>query len=74
MAPKKENGLKGVLENEVVSPWESWEIERKQKQARGAQRKELVNGIGSKANKPNGKWCGNRAIDAQKTLQNLVGM
>ena len=51
MAPEKANGPK----NEIVSPWELWEIERKQKRAGGAQRKELIKGIGSKANKPKGK-------------------
>jgi len=32
---------------------------KKAKRGRGAQRKELVNGIGSKANKPKGKGCDN---------------
>ena len=36
------------------------------KGARGAQRKELVNGIGSKANKPKGKDCGNWTRKAQR--------
>ena len=40
-------------------------MERKQKQAGGAQRKELVNGISSKANKPKGKGCSNWAKEAQ---------
>ena len=38
-------------------------MERKQKGARGAQRKELVNG---KADKPKGKGCSNWAKDAQR--------
>ena len=41
-------------------------MERKQKGAEGAQRKELVNGIGSKANKPKSKECGNWIREAQK--------
>ena len=41
-------------------------MERKQKGAGGAQRKELVNGIGSKANKPKSKECGNWAKEAQR--------
>ena len=41
-------------------------MERKQRQTGGAQRKELVNGIGSKANKPKGKGCGNWVKEAQK--------
>ena len=40
-------------------------MERKQKQAGGAQQKELVNGISSKANKPKGKGCSNWAKEAQ---------
>ena len=36
------------------------------KRAGGAQRKELVNGIGLKANKPKGKDCGNWARKAQR--------
>ena len=36
------------------------------KQARGAQSKEVVNGIGSKANKPKGKGGGNWAKEAQR--------
>ena len=39
-------------------------MERKQKQAGRAQRNELVNGIGSKANKPKGKGCDNWAKEA----------
>ena len=41
-------------------------MERKQRQIGGAQRKELVNGIGSKANKPKGKGCGNWVREAQR--------
>ena len=41
-------------------------MERKQKQTGGDQRKELVNGIGSKANKPKGKGCGNWVKEAQR--------
>ena len=41
-------------------------MERKQKRAKGAQRKELVNGISSKANKPKDKGCSNWAKDAQR--------
>ena len=41
-------------------------MERKQKGVGGAQRKELVNGIGSKANKPKGKGCDNWVREAQK--------
>ena len=55
MAPKKANMPKKPSKNEVLNPWESWEIERKQKRAEGAQIKELVNEIGSNANKPKGK-------------------
>ena len=55
VAPKKANMPKKPSKNEVLNPWESWEIERKQKRAEGAQIKELVNEIGSKANKPKGK-------------------
>ena len=66
MAPKKANGPKGASKNEIISPRESYKIERKQKWARGAQRKELVNEIGLKANKSKGKGCGNWARKAQK--------
>ena len=41
-------------------------MERKQKGAGGAQRKELVNGIGLQANKPKDKGCGNWAREAQR--------
>ena len=42
-------------------------MERRQKWAGGAQRKVfLVNGVGSKANKSEGKRCGNWAREAQK--------
>ena len=44
-------------------------MERKQKRARGAQRKELVNRISSKAGKPKGKGCSNWAKDAQRMKQ-----
>ena len=44
-------------------------MERKQKGARGAQRKELVNRISSKADKPKGKGCSNWAKDAQRMKQ-----
>ena len=36
-------------------------LKKKKKKARGAQSKEVVNGIGSKANKPKGKGGGNWA-------------
>ena len=41
-------------------------MERKQKGAGEAQRKELVNEIGSKVNKPKSKWCGNWVKEDQK--------
>ena len=41
-------------------------MESKQKWARGAQRKELVNEVGSKANKPKSKGYGNWAGEARK--------
>ena len=41
-------------------------MERKQKGAEEAQRKELVNGIGSKANKHKNKGYGNWAEEDQK--------
>ena len=66
MALEKASGPKKAPKNEVVSPWKSQEIERKQKQARGTLRKELVNVISSKANKPKGKGCGNWAGKSQK--------
>ena len=44
------------------------------KQARGAQSKEVVNGIGSKANKPKGKGGGNWAKEAQRIQQMPMGM
>ena len=37
-------------------------------------KKELVNGVGSKANKPKGKGCGNWAEKAQKIQQKLMRM
>ena len=49
-------------------------MERKQKGAGGAQRKELVNGIGSQANKFKGKGCGNWVREAQKIQQKLMRM
>ena len=39
---------------------------KKAKGAKGAQSKEVVNGIGSKANKPKGKGCGNWVKEAQR--------
>ena len=47
---------------------------KKAKQAGGAQRKELVNEIGSKANKPKGKGCGNQAKEAQRIQQKPMGI
>ena len=41
-------------------------MERKQKRARKAQRKELVSAISLKANKPKGKGCGNWVKEAQR--------
>ena len=41
-------------------------MERKQRQIGGAQRKELVNGIGLKANKLKGKGCGNWVREIQR--------
>ena len=47
---------------------------KKAKRAGGAQRKELVNGIGSKANKPKGKGCANQGRETQRIQQNLTRM
>ena len=66
MALNKANGPKGALKKEVVSLWESKEVESKQRWAERAQRKELVNGVGSKANKPKSKGYGNWVGEAQK--------
>ena len=49
-------------------------MERKQKWAGETQRKELVNKIGSKANKPKGKGCGNWAQEAQRIQEKPMGM
>ena len=63
-ASKKAKRAKEAPKDEVISPWELSEIEKKKKRARGAQSKEVVNGIGSKANKPKGKGGGNWAKEA----------
>ena len=44
MAPNKANRPKGALKKEVVSLWESKEVESKQRWTERAQRKELVIG------------------------------
>jgi len=39
---------------------------KKAKRAEGVQKRELVNGIDLKVNKPKGKGCGNYAREAQR--------
>ena len=47
---------------------------KKAKWVGGAQRKELVNEIGSKANKPKGKGCGNWVKEIQRIQQKPMRM
>ena len=49
--PKESKRAEGSSKKEVVSPWGLSEVESKEKWAGGAQRKELVNGVSTKANK-----------------------